>query len=47
MIFIVSQVVIIGIGLLPVSLWRSFRVAKPAMTPAKGAKAGAPQPAVT
>jgi cytochrome c-type biogenesis protein CcsB len=47
MIFIVSQVVIIGIGLLPVNLWRSFRAAKPAATPTKGAKAATPQPAVT
>lgn len=47
MIFIVSQVVIIGIGLLPANLWRSFRVAKPVVTPGKGAKAGTPQPAVT
>ena len=47
MIFVVSQVVLIGVGLLPLPLWRSFRVAKPAVAPSKDAKAGTPQPATT
>src|SRR5206468_3762169 len=47
MIFIVSQVVIIGVGLLPAHLWRSIRISKPVMNPGRGAKAVTPQPAVT
>ena len=46
MIFVVSQAVIIGVGLLPLSFWRSFRVAKPSLAPASGAKSGSPQPAI-
>jgi cytochrome c-type biogenesis protein CcsB len=41
MIFIASQVLIIGLGLLPLSLWRSFRVANESPTgtvPAPGGK---------
>jgi hypothetical protein len=45
--FVGSQIFIIGLGLLPLRFWRSFRVGKPAVAPTKGARAGAPQPAVT
>ena len=45
-VFIGSQVVIIGLGLLPLNVWRSFRV--PKLTPSHGpAKARAAEPAVT
>ena len=47
MIFIGSQVTFIGLGLLPLHVWRSFRVSKPAVAPAAPAKAGTAQPAVT
>jgi cytochrome c-type biogenesis protein CcsB len=47
MVFVCSQVLIIGAGLLPLRFWRSFRVRKPVVASAKGVKAGAPQPAVT
>jgi ABC-type transport system involved in cytochrome c biogenesis permease subunit len=43
MMFICSQLVMIGIGLLPLHLWRSFRTG--AATPPTGRKAGAPAPA--
>jgi ABC-type transport system involved in cytochrome c biogenesis permease subunit len=47
MFFVVSQAVIIGLGLLPLSVWRSFRVAaKPGPAGVRGDKARAPQPAV-
>ena len=47
MIFVASQVAIIGLGLLPLHVWRSFRVSKP-VAPAPGpGKARAAQPAVT
>jgi cytochrome c-type biogenesis protein CcsB len=45
--FVGSQVLIILAGLLPLRLWRSFRVAKPAPRSVKGPTAGTPQPAVT
>jgi hypothetical protein len=42
--FIASQVVIIGLGLLPLHLWRSFRA--PAPSPASGnGSVGTPAPA--
>jgi cytochrome c-type biogenesis protein CcsB len=45
MIFVVSQMAIIGLGLLPLRVWKSFRVSKPT-APAPGpAKARAAQPA--
>jgi hypothetical protein len=47
MIFITTQIVLIGVGLLPLSVWRSFRVPKTAPTsPAPRPKGRAPQPAV-
>jgi len=46
MIFVGSQVAIIGLGLLPLNLWRSFRVPKISPSAAAGAKRRAPQPAV-
>ena len=45
MFFVGSQAVIIGLGLLPLSLWRSFRVVRPSSAGVPGAKARAPQPA--
>jgi len=49
MLFIGSRVAIIALGLLPLSLWRSFRTgakSPPAGLPASpGDKAGAPAPA--
>jgi hypothetical protein len=46
MAFIASQVCIIGLGLLPLGLWRSFR--SPAVAPAKlPGDSHAPQPATT
>ncbi|HWI60066.1 MAG TPA: cytochrome c biogenesis protein CcsA, partial [Bacillota bacterium] len=49
MIFIVSQVAVIGLGLLPLQLWRSFRrkagVVPAGSSDAKGGKAKAPAPA--
>lgn len=46
MVFIASQVAIIGLGLLPLSVWRSFRM--PKLVPTSGRpKSGATQPAVT
>ncbi|HZR19294.1 MAG TPA: cytochrome c biogenesis protein CcsA [Verrucomicrobiae bacterium] len=47
LIFVGSQLAIIVLGLLPLSVWRSFRVAKAPVKGAKDAKAGTPQPAVT
>ena len=41
MIFIASQIVVIAIGLLPFSLWRSFRLAAKSPTPGLPAHAGA------
>ena len=46
LIFVGSQVVIIGLGLLPLSVWRSFRVPKPSPARIGDAKGRAPQPAV-
>lgn len=46
-IFIASQVGIILLGSLPLSVWRSFRVAPAPSKGAKDAKAGTPQPAAT
>lgn len=46
LIFVGSQVVIIGLGLLPLSVWRSFRVQKPSPARVGDAKGRAPQPAV-
>jgi cytochrome c-type biogenesis protein CcsB len=47
MFFIASQVALIGLGLLPLNLWRSFRLPKAApASPAPGAKGRAPQPVV-
>jgi len=45
MFFVTSQAVIIGLGFLPLSVWRSFRVLKASPIGAGGAKARAPQPA--
>jgi len=47
LVFVGSQVAIIGLGLLPLSVWRSFRAAKVPVKDSNGAKAGTPQPAVT
>jgi ABC-type transport system involved in cytochrome c biogenesis permease subunit len=44
--FTISQVVLIGIGLLPLHLWRSFRKA-PAAKQNTGNRAGAPEPAAS
>ena len=41
MIFIVSQLVVIAIGLLPLSLWRSFRAGAKSPTPGVPAPASA------
>jgi cytochrome c-type biogenesis protein CcsB len=46
-IFMASQIVIIGLGLLPLNVWRSFRVLKPSSSAATGAKGRAPQPALS
>jgi ABC-type transport system involved in cytochrome c biogenesis permease subunit len=45
MVFVGSQVAIIGLGLLPLRVWRSFSVRKPSTPSAAPAKARAAQPA--
>jgi ABC-type transport system involved in cytochrome c biogenesis permease subunit len=45
--FVVSQLVIIALGLLPLSVWRSFRVVRASEKGTKAPKAANPQPAVT
>jgi cytochrome c-type biogenesis protein CcsB len=47
MLFVGSQVVIIGLGLLPLSAWSSFRVRAASSAPIRGSKAGTPQPATS
>jgi hypothetical protein len=47
MIFVFSQVAIIGLGLLPLHVWRSFRVPKSVAPTPTPAKVRAAQPAVT
>jgi hypothetical protein len=44
MIFVGSQTVIIGLGLLPLNVWSSFRVRASSPSAISGSKAGAPQP---
>jgi len=38
MLFVASQVLIIGVGLLPLSLWRSFRAKTLELNPPSGGK---------
>jgi hypothetical protein len=50
--FVGSQILIIGLGLLPLSYWKSFRLRGPLPPPAQGGSRGgkgsrAPQPATT
>ena len=47
MVFVGSQVVIIGLGLMPLAWWRSFKVAKATSPVVAGPNSRAPQPAVT
>jgi hypothetical protein len=45
MVLVCSQLAIIGLGLLPLRVWRSFSVRKPSTPAAAPAKARAAQPA--
>jgi ABC-type transport system involved in cytochrome c biogenesis permease subunit len=45
--FVISQVVIIGVGSLPLTAWKSFQKAAPPTPPAGGVRGTAPAPATT
>jgi cytochrome c-type biogenesis protein CcsB len=45
--FVISQVVVIGLGSLPLTAWKSFQKAVPPTPPAGGARGTAPAPAAT
>jgi hypothetical protein len=47
LLFVISQVVVIGVGSLPLTAWKSFQKAAPPAPPAGGARGTAPAPATT